>query len=102
MRTRNLTGRDRCETCDNGGWVTVAFQPRPFGEEMGPCPHCERGYAIETGESGSKRWPDGFWASRTNPLELEKLAPGAPMSKAEAAVKMDELMGRLGFRPVPS
>lgn len=73
-RIANRSGHRHCKWCCDDGWVSARIRypvrmvdgvetraiEHPI-DEMGPCPACEKGFAIEFGQAGSKLWPGGFW-----------------------------------------
>jgi hypothetical protein len=78
VRTRNITGRDHCRFCGDDAQVVVAIEKRRWKdteasyEQMGPCPHCERGYRLEYGADSPWK-PDGYWQGRELPAHLTTL-----------------------------
>jgi hypothetical protein len=64
-RITNGTGTTHCPYCCDEGWVLVGFS-RGSADQMGPCPRCERGYAIEFPKSGKGPWgSEGYWRGRS-------------------------------------
>lgn len=73
-RLTNVTGTQTCSTCGDDGLCVVGTEPRPIGhgqsfqaELVGPCPHCERGFAVEFGGTWGS---EGYWRGREIPQEL--------------------------------
>lgn len=60
----NVTGSRHCAYCRDDGLVVV--NERADGaEEMGPCPHCERGHLLEFPEGKPGPWGQaGYWKGR--------------------------------------
>jgi hypothetical protein len=83
-RVANKTGEEECERCGDDGTVVASIEIRDDGAEhdvAGPCPNCEKGYAVEFGigrdrdglELRAKKppWgPNGFWRGRVVPAGL--------------------------------
>src|SRR5207247_170349 len=92
VRTKNMSARETCDWCDETGFVIASIRQERSArlvdgeiieqvvehEEMGPCPHCERGFAVEFPNAkrfeGSGRpagieppWDreEGFWKGRS-------------------------------------
>lgn len=89
-----------CDKCQNTGYVMLSERAKEDGvvyaELTAPCPSCARGHAIEFGESGKDRWPEGFWQGR-NTEYIVMPAPGRELSfseRRERAAKIAAL--RLG------
>lgn len=65
------------------------------GEQMGPCPKCEKGNAVEFPPEGKPgRWgPSGYWQGR-DPIELEPRndAPADPKLVKEYLARLTEMV----------
>lgn len=78
---KNYTQDVNCPHCVDYLVVYMIQQP-PYGEEMAPCPYCERGYRLEFGygksrdgkefRSANPPWgAEGFWRGREVPVPPE-------------------------------
>ena len=77
-RTQNVTGRDRCRWCADEGQVVVQIRSGGY-EETGPCPYCEKGFAVEFPTSKTGPWgAEGYWHGRVH-ADLEPLQPVLPI-----------------------
>lgn len=103
-RIRNVTTTDACPWCEDGLAISAW---RNFGKgrlpEYAPCPHCEKGAAIEfqTGvqtKAGCPpirpRWPNGYWQGR-DPVVERRPRDGAILPYAENMVRFQLLSRRL-------
>lgn len=128
-RKRNVTGPAECQFCADTGYATVQTRtvmsawalarkpPNADGsmphegvfEEVAPCPFCEAGFREEfpVPRADNKRatsppWRDGYWQGR-EPVEIEAVGSGSPLSQAENARRMRELAERMAqvTRPMP-
>ena len=97
MKIPNLTSKQKCWTCEDGGAVEIQSVPWPGsdGTMMAPCPYCERGIRLEF----SGRWgTDGFWKGES--LPEQKIFPELPMARAEQMQRVSELRAMLELKPV--
>lgn len=100
MRVQNLGKhpKERCDACQNTSFVMVSEGDTiggvRYAELTAPCPSCERGAAVEFGESGKERWPDGYWQGRPIPY-VPMPATGRSLSKAESRELSEEYRARL-------
>jgi hypothetical protein len=79
-RLANVSGAESCPTCGDEGLCTVGTETRRgLGgssfevDVVGPCPRCERGFAVEFGVGAQDVGPwgrQGFWRGRAIPAEL--------------------------------
>lgn len=65
-RVANVSSKAHCEWCCDDGYVLVGYN-RLGTDEMGPCPYCEKGFAIEFPEKPRVGpWGiEGYWRGRS-------------------------------------
>lgn len=104
-RTRNVSGQETCEWCENGLAVAArrpSDNPDRAYAEYAPCPWCEKGAALEfpAGKRTRPRWgKQGYWQGRT-PVVERRPEDGIPLSRAENAIRWRLMLRRMAGEDV--